>query len=225
MAGGSCRYDFDHMTDKPPVSSSGQFDVSGPNGMPAALRAAATKVQLDAGDRLFVAGGKPAAMYYVVAGELRLIRLSFSGETVVLQRARQGFLAEASLESTAYHCDAVATESSVVLRFPRSLFRSCIDDDPNFRSAWIAHLSRELRRTRAQCERLALKTAAERILHFIDGEGENGAITLTQSRKAWAAELGLSHEALYRTLAGLQKVGTIRVEGRVVSVVRRDRPK
>jgi CRP-like cAMP-binding protein len=36
---------------------------------------------------------------------------------------------------------------------------------------------------------------------------------LTQTRKAWAAELGLTHEALYRTLRRLAEQGAIAVDG------------
>ena len=79
-----------------------------------------------------------------------------------------------------------------------------------------AELSRELRRLRAQCERLSLNTAHERIIHFLETEGENGVLTLAQTKKQWAAELGLSHEALYRSLAQMEKSGSIRIEGRVL---------
>ncbi len=39
---------------------------------------------------------------------------------------------------------------------------------------------------------------------YLESEGSDGSVSLTQTRKAWAAELGLSHEALYRTLKKLQ---------------------
>lgn len=49
---------------------------------------------------------------------------------------------------------------------------------------------------RANAERLSLRTARERVLHFIETEGERGVVNLGQSKKDWAAELGLTHEAL-----------------------------
>lgn len=82
-----------------------------------------------------------------------------------------------------------------------------------FTRAWIARLACEVRALRGQCERLALKTAAERILHYIEAEGSDGTITLTQPRKARAAELGLTHEVLYRTLRRLREEGVLRVDG------------
>ncbi|MCD6040705.1 MAG: putative Dnr-like transcriptional activator, partial [Burkholderiales bacterium] len=52
-----------------------------------------------------------------------------------------------------------------------------------------------------------LRGAAERIEHYIESEGENGRIELPRTRKAWAAELGLTHEALYRARADLRRSG------------------
>jgi hypothetical protein len=62
---------------------------------------------------------------------------------------------------------------------------------------------------RSQCERLALRGATDRIQHYIESEGDKGRLELSQTRKAWAAELGLTHQALYRALAGMQRSGRI----------------
>ncbi len=59
-----------------------------------------------------------------------------------------------------------------------------------------------------------MRVAAQRIVHYIETEGRGGVLVLEQSRKAWAAELGLSHEALYRTLRRLQADGTLVSAGR-----------
>ncbi len=66
----------------------------------------------------------------------------------------------------------------------------------------------------ASLESKAYHCGAEaRILHAIESEGTAGTLTLAQSRKAWAAELGLTHEALYRALARLQAAGTLALDG------------
>jgi len=66
--------------------------------------------------------------------------------------------------------------------------------------------------SRARCERLGLKSAAQRIVHYIESEGADGIVTLSKSRKAWATERGLTHEALYRTLRRLQADGTLDID-------------
>lgn len=168
---------------------------------------------------MFRIGDRVEGMFCVITGEVRLIRHDQHGTKIVLQRSRCGFIAEASLGSKVYHCDAVAAEAGSVLRFPARKFRDSLDENALFRDAWITHLASEVRKLRAQCERLSLNSAAERIIHYIESEGVGDAISLNQSRKAWAVELGLTHETLYRTLRRLQENGTLDIDGARIAIV------
>ena len=181
--------------------------------IPPALRDAARLRAFAAGDTLFHQGERPKSMYCILAGEVRLLRRSREGGEVILQRSRGGFFAEASLESKAYHCDAEAVAAGRLLAFPVRAFREALEGGAAFRNAWMALLAREVRTLRARCERLSLHGAEARILHAIESEGKAGTLVLAQSRKAWAAELGLTHEALYRALARLQAAGALAVDG------------
>ena len=181
--------------------------------IPPALREAVRLTECPARATLFRQGERPKAMYCVLDGEVRLLRRSREGAEVILQRSRGGFFAEASLEAKAYHCDAVAAEDARLLSFPLRSFRQALESDTAFRNAWMALLAREVRRLRARCERLSLHGAEARILHAIESEGAAGMLELAQSRKAWAAELGLTHEALYRALARLRAAGTLVLDG------------
>lgn len=58
-----------------------------------------------------------------------------------------------------------------------------------------------------------MNSAVDRISHYIEAEGSNGVLNLTQTKKAWAAELGLTHEALYRSLRRTQVDDRLSVEG------------
>jgi CRP-like cAMP-binding protein len=187
--------------------------------IPETLRAVAERWEIEAGKTLFRLGDRPKGMFYVISGEVRLIRRSRSGAEVVLQRSRGGFIAEASLGFRAYHCDAVAAEDSAILRFPATAFRARLDEDASFRSAWSNLLAGEVRKLRAQCERLSLRAATDRIIHYIESEGSDGVLTLNQSRKAWAAELGLTHEALYRAVARLTAKKSLIAEGKRLSLI------
>lgn len=184
--------------------------------MPCTLQAAAVWLEVAQDAQLFRIGQRPRTMFYVLSGEMRLTRTSRDGTEMILQRMRRGFLAEASIESSVYHCDAVAFEPVTALGFPIAIFRNALEVDVTFRKAWISNLGQEIRRARARSERLTLRSAAKRVLHFLESEGQNGVFKLEQSRKTWSAELGLSHEALYRTLARLEKEGVISVEDNTI---------
>jgi len=183
--------------------------------LPLTARASVRVQKLDAGQALFRAGNAPTAMFFVLTGEVRLVRLSRTGSEIVLQRARQGIVAEASLDQPAYHCDALASTPTSLLSVPCKVIRQSLKDE-GFATAWRGELSRELRRLRGQCERLSLNAAEDRIRHYIETEGESGTLTLTQTKKRWAAELGLTHEALYRSLAHMERSGSIHINGRKI---------
>jgi CRP-like cAMP-binding protein len=177
--------------------------------LPASLRRQAIHIVAAAGETVFRLGSQPRNMLWVLDGEVRLVRRSRNGAEIVLQRAYSGFVAEASMESSRYHCDAVAATDSRLLGFPIQSFREAVRRDEKFRTFWMRRLAREVRLLRAQCERLNLRSATDRIEHYIEAEGDNGRLELRRTKKAWAAELGLTHEALYRTLASLQEAGRI----------------
>jgi len=179
--------------------------------LPEPARRLTRSLEIQRQSSLFGRGDHPQAMFFVLSGEVRMIRRSRSGGEVVLQRTQRGFLAEASLDQPTYHCDAFAAVPTRLLAVQRKAFTQALAVN-DFRDRWIAHLARELRKVRAHTERLSLKTARERIVHFIETEGEAGVVDLNQSKKDWAAELGLTHEALYRTLAQMEKRGELTLE-------------
>jgi len=157
---------------------------------------------------LFHQGKKPEWMFFVVSGEATLTRTSSHGEPTILQRCKGGFLSEASLLSDTYHCDAVATLSGQAIVIPISSLRDALSD-PNFSIKWVQLLSREIMRLRTQSERLGLKDIKSKLLHLIETEGTKGTLTLQSDFKSLASEIGVTHEALYRTISALEKDGVL----------------
>ena len=178
--------------------------------LPAAFRARCEGARFLKNERLFLTGARPAWIFYVLTGEVTLERSGLQGEPVVLQRTRQGFVSEASLKSAKYHCDALAIVDTVVVKLPIRDLSAHLDSDPAFASRWIDMLNGEVRRLRLHCERLSMKSVKDRVLHLIHTEGQNASYTAATGLKSLAGELGVTHEALYRTLAALEKAKIIR---------------
>lgn len=177
--------------------------------LPPALQRVCSTAPVRRGDRLFAARAQPRQLFYVAQGEVVLQRLASQGEHVVLQRVRQGFVAEASLAASHYHCEARVTCAGAVVAIPMDALKQALASEPSFAIGWIAMLNQEVKRLRAQCERLALKGVAERLLHLIETEGRGGHLSLEAGLKSVAAELGVTHEALYRTVAKLEQQGRL----------------
>lgn len=179
---------------------------------PAALRAHAIRRTYRPGSTLFRAGSPSRWVYYLVSGCVRLIRRGRAGEEIVLHQARAGeFFAEASIDSARYHCDGLATETTTVLKVSGADLAVLIASDPQFARQWISLLPGQLRAVRTRVERLSLKSAAERVRHYLIGGalGAHGFVKLDGTLKDLARELGLTHETLYRTLANMERARQI----------------
>lgn len=193
-------YDFNHMKtqgDRLPEDLEAL--------LPPPLHAQCETRRLDRGARLFETGRRPGHMHFVRDGEVVLQRIGEDGEVVVLQRTRHGFVGEASLQSERYHCDAVVAADADVTRIPRPALLNALRSDAAFALRWIAMLNREVRRLRQQCERLSLNTVEARLLHLLRTEGGASGVPLSAGLKTLAREIGVTHEALYRCVAALEK--------------------
>ncbi|WP_133092086.1 Crp/Fnr family transcriptional regulator [Polynucleobacter meluiroseus] len=160
------------------------------------------------GDYLFHQGKKPEYMFFIVSGEAVLTRISSHGEPTTLQRCKGGFVSEASLLVDAYHCDAIATHNGQAITLPIKSLREALADS-KFSMKWVQLLSKEIMRLRTQSERLGLKDIRSKLIHLIETEGKQGVLILQSDFKSMASEIGVTHEALYRAIATLEKEGLL----------------
>jgi len=189
--------------------------------LPQGLRDLARVAGMRRNDLLFRRGDPARAVFCVLNGEVRLARCSASGVETVYHRARPGeFFGEASLAGGSYHCDAVCSVAGRVASLPVEPLRACMLGDASVAMAWIQLLSRHLRAARTKIERLRLTGAREKILHYLAVElGGHNAAKPSPSLRAWASELGLAEETLYRALAVLEEEGVIRRRGRSIALL------
>ena len=181
-----------------------------------ALQASAVDRNVPAGQSLFRAGDKTVGLYEVLRGTLRLVRYDRSGREAVLQSASAGdTLAEASLYASTYHCDAVATTDAVVRLYPKTPLLAELKRDPKFAQAFTAMLAQQVMGLRTRLERRNIHSARDRVRHFLAvNVGADGrTVALSGTLKDLAADLGLTHEALYRTLARMTADGEIKRVG------------
>jgi CRP-like cAMP-binding protein len=190
--------------------------------VPGAVAALAIRRPLVRGDVVFRANDPARHVYFLEQGRVVLHRFGPAGEEVVIHVAHGGeFFAEASLHSDRYHCTALAVADGALATIATSDLRERLGDDPGFAMQWLAIVARQLRKSRARVERLSLRSAAERIRHLLvtEGHGPTPAYRPDGTLRELAGELGLTHEALYRTLASMERAGQIeRQAGRIVLV-------
>jgi CRP/FNR family transcriptional regulator, dissimilatory nitrate respiration regulator len=179
----------------------------------ATVRASAIDRRLAAGETLFRAGTRTVGLFEVVSGKVRLARVDRSGREAILQVAANGeTLAEASLFSPIYHCDAIAATDALVRLYPKAVLLKELERDPRLARAFAFRLAQQVMALRTRLEQRNIQSARERIRHFLTlNVGADGqTVELSGTLKDLAADLGLSHEVLYRTLADMEKDKEIR---------------
>lgn len=177
--------------------------------LPKGLIATCVEVDSPKGTCLFKAGDKPERMFFVVSGEVVLERPGMQGASVILQRTRKGFVSEASLKSAKYHCQGQVVANAKIVQVPIHKVRDALDTDPAFAGRWIGMLNKEVKRLRLQCERLSLTRVQDRFVHLLETEGDKGYFPIGAGIKSLASELGVTHEALYRCIYAMEKLGTL----------------
>lgn len=188
--------------------------------LPAPVRAAAIERKLKSGEALFRLGDKTTGLCEIVAGRVRLARVDRSGHEIVLHVASPGeTIGEASLFSPTYHCDAIASTNATVRVYPKREVLAAFDRDPKAAQAFSATLARQVMNLRTRIEQRNIRSARERVRHYLvlNAGADQRTVELHGTIKDIAAELGLTHEALYRTLAALERAGEVkRGRGKIV---------
>lgn len=169
------------------------------------------RLSLQKGETVFATDDPTRGLFLVETGQVRLVRHAIDGGLVTLHVASPGdMFAEASLFVECYHCDAIADQPTVLLAFDKARVLGALKSDRIHALRWIEHLSKQVQGLRAQATRLSLKTAEDRLLSYLRTRcADRSILTINRPWKVIASELGLSHEALYRTLARLERRGAI----------------
>ena len=165
---------------------------------------------------LFRQGDKVAAIYFVEAGRLRLERRTFDGRLLVLGTTDAGtFFVEAALFADIFHCDAVATEPSQVTVYPKATVLKSLRSDPANAMSFLALMAHQVIELRQRLELMKVRSAKERLMLYFDlhAGADARTVDLHCELQDIAGELGLTREALYRTLAALERAGAIERTG------------
>lgn len=156
-------------------------------------------MRFEQGACLFRLGDAVESVHFVQSGSIHLLRHTSNGSAVVVQRASAGsILAEASVFSDTYHCDAVASTAAETWSVARRALRDKLGANREFSLAWLRYLGKEVQQARLHAEIMSLKTVAARFDVWLAWRGS------MPPRGRWhlvAAEIGVSPEALYREMA------------------------
>ena len=157
------------------------------------------ELKFAAGAPVFHIGDTVRLVHLVRAGTIHLVRNQADGSALILQRAGPpSMLAEASIYSSSYHCDARAESSATTWAVETREFRAHLSRSPGFAEAWSRYLAYEVQRSRLHAEILSLKTVGARLDAWM---AWHEALPAKGLWSHVAREIGVSPEALYREMA------------------------
>jgi CRP-like cAMP-binding protein len=184
--------------------------------LPPAIRTSAIERKLIAGQALFRRGDRAAGLYEVVSGRIRLMGVDPAGRELVFGiRCAGDTVADASLFSPSYCCTAVASTKSIVRFYQKDGLLAEFARNPKAAQLFAAVLAQRVMDLRTRLERRNIYSARDRVRHYLAG-AHDSTVILPGTVKDLAGELGLSHEALYRTLSEMENEGEIvRHSGRI----------
>lgn len=199
------------------------ISVAAADWISAAVRATGIEQRLRTGETLFRSGEETLGLYEVIGGKVRIVRAERSGrETVVQVAAIGGTVGEASIFSPAYDCDAIATRKAVVRLYPKAVVLSEFERDPALLQAFAAVLAQQVVALRTRLELRNIRSASDRVRRFlaINVGADGRSVALSGTLRELAADLGLTHEALYRALARMEAAGEITRTARTIRMGR-----
>ncbi|CTQ56134.1 transcriptional activator FtrB [Roseibium album] len=157
------------------------------------------------GRHLFHTDDAVSNVFLVLEGQIDLVLVTPSGNVITLQRASNGdVLAEASVNSNTYHCDAVARTESKVAQLGTVTFKDLLATNRTWSECWTASLARSVQQARLDTEVRSLKKVSDRLDFWLSIHSKN---LDNQQVKDIAAEIGVSPEALYRELSKRREKG------------------
>lgn len=186
-----------------------------------ACRSRVSISSLQKGDYLFRDGDPVRDLFYVVDGALKAVRYNLDGKEMVMLRGVSGeFFAESGIALTHYVCAAIAEKDTLVAGIPVEVVMDELGGAESFALGLILQVSRNARKQCSRYERLRLKRAQDRIIHYLVCEtGSQGVFEVTTSLADLADELGLEPETLYRSLSELEKAGRIQKQSRSIRLL------
>lgn len=172
---------------------------------------------------VFEEGAPAAGLWVVLAGRVKVVRVSASGREQVLHAEAPGAtLAEVPVfDGGGYVATAIAIDDARVLFVPRPVVLAACRRHGDVALGVIAVLARRVRTFAGLIEDLALRDVTARVAAWLLAEVRRGGadtVELTSTREEIGARLGTVRELVSRALGRLRAAGVITVRGRTVRV-------
>jgi len=182
-------------------------------------------VRLDEGEHLFRQGQQAERFFYVHSGQIKLYRLSPSGNEKVIEIVRPGeTFAEAVMFMSRpdYPVSAEALSATLVVTVENRLFLGILRQSVDTCFRLMSNMSVRLRERIHEIDSLTLQNATLRLVNYLlyrlREDGDSDQICLPAAKHIIASHLSIQPETLSRILSSLSSKGLISVKGLMITV-------
>ncbi|WP_376695617.1 Crp/Fnr family transcriptional regulator [Wenzhouxiangella sp. EGI_FJ10305] len=182
-------------------------------------------VTVDRGEHLFHHGNPARRTWLCRKGQLKLFRLSGSGQEKIMAIINPGrSFAEATLfmPRRVYPVHCAALKPSELVGFDADDLVETLHNDPKACFRLLGTLSRRMHEKINQIDSLSLQNAHLRVAHYLLEEyrrrNEPKTFRLEASKKHIAGLLAVQPETLSRSLTALQREGAIEMDARYITI-------
>ena len=171
------------------------------------------------GDSLFFQGERADGFLIVYSGRIKVYKLSSNGREQILHIFGEGdhFAEVPAFDGDCFPASASALEQTEVFFFPRQLFLTLLEQNPNLAINLVKSFARHLRRFSHLVDNLSLREVPGRLATYLLAlsQKSNNAdnIKLDISKGQLAALLGTIPETLSRAFYKLDRDGIIAING------------
>ncbi|TAJ07955.1 MAG: Crp/Fnr family transcriptional regulator [Nitrospirae bacterium] len=184
-------------------------------------------------ETIFYEGHACLGLYLLSAGKVKLTRSSVRGQRHIVRILTAGQLLEThAFQEDATHLATCETlETSQICLIERDGYLALVRHDPQLAVNLIQLLSGELGRQRDEVDSFTFKSARERLAalllelshRFGHETGTTVELRLPLKREEMAELLGVTVETAIRLLSAFRIEGLVRLNGRIITLLNRDR--
>jgi len=185
-----------------------------------------------AGQTIFGEGTRPAGLYCVHGGRVKITKSGSDGKEQIIRLVRPGdVLGYRALVANAPHAtSAVALSDCTVCLIPKRLVGEQLSSNALFSSAMMQLLATSLGATTERMLHLAYKPVRERlagallfVMETFRREGEELPFRIAMGREDLAALVGTAKETVSRLLSELKDMGIIATRGSQITILKPNR--
>lgn len=182
-------------------------------------------LNLEKGESVYTYGEVARNFFLVRSGNIKLHRISASGQEKVIDLVGAGRTFGESLifagSGTTYPTHAQAIERSVVLVFTNELFRGLLEESVKTCFRLMGAMSQRLHQQINEIDGLTLHDATYRLVTYLleqlpEGVVQSRKVFLHTSKSVIASRLSIQPETFSRILARLTKRGLLEADGNYI---------